>query len=141
MARAKPTPGGAQEAEDVVTPLQQILTGTLLLSLILSPILAWGLYLAPFYKAQGALYRGDYFLLGLAGGIIVSAAFSYVWMAVLPSYLVKRDERHAARAVEEKAAKREAAKTLRDEAAKAEKREAATRLRDDAAKTQRDEEE
>ncbi len=126
MARPKPTPADASEAQDVVTPLQQMLTGTLLLSFILSPILAWGLYLAPFYKAQGALYRGDYFLLGLAGGVIVSAAFSYVWMAVLPSYLLKRDERHAALAVEERAAKRQAARRDRDEA---------------AAKTARDEEE
>lgn len=117
MSRPNPTPPAAAEAQDVVTPLQQILTGTLLLSLILSPILAWGLYLSPLYKAQGALYRGDYFLLGLAAGILISAAFSYLWMAVIPSYLARREERHAARAVEEKAEKRAAARAERDEAA------------------------
>lgn len=116
MSRPNPTPPAAAEAPDVVTPLQQILTGTLLLSLILSPILAWGLYLSPLYKGQGALYRGDYFLLGLAAGVIISAAFSYLWMAVIPAYLVRREERHAARAVEEKALKRAAARAHRDEA-------------------------
>ena len=122
MARGNPTPTApTEEPEQVVTPLQKMLTGTLLLSLILAPIMAWGLYLAPFYKASGALYRGEYFLIGLALAIVAAAVFSYLWMAVLPGFLVKREERRAARAVEQKAAKREAGRKSREADAQAAK--------------------
>lgn len=117
MARPKPTPMPPEAAEEVITPLQKLLVGTFLLSIIIAPITAFGLYLAPFYKADGALYRGTYFVLGLAGGVVLSLIIAYVWMAYLPSFLERREERRAQREADDRASKREAERKAREEKA------------------------
>ncbi len=82
----------------MLTPLQKILAGTLLLSLITVPIFTFVFYLAPFYKAPGAAYRGDYWLIGGTIAIALSAAFSWFWMTKLPGLLEARQKRRVARA-------------------------------------------
>lgn len=110
MAKPVPTPASPQAEEEVITPLQKLLAGTLLLSLIVVPVSSFAFYLAPFYKAPGALYRGEYWAIGALLGIAVSAVFSYVWMTMLPGILerrhVKREERAAADREERRAQKR-----------------------------------
>lgn len=117
MARPKPTPLPPAEAEEAITPLQKLLVGTFLLSIVLMPVIAFGLYLAPFYKAAGALYRGTYFVIGLGAGAALSLVIAYLWMAYLPSFLERRQERRAQREADERESKRESEKQARAEKA------------------------
>ena len=128
MARPSPTPPTLAEQE-VVTPLQKLLTGTFLLSIVFCPVIAFALYLLPFYKAPGAAYRGDYFMYGIGAGVAFAFAFSFVWMAYLPGLAARRAERRIEREAEEREQKRADEKKARE--AKA----------DAAAKRQKDEEE
>jgi hypothetical protein len=106
-----------------------LLTGTFLLSVVFCPLLGFSLYLLPFYKAPGAYYRGDYFMIGVGAGLVVAFAFSFVWMAYLPGLIARRAQRQIEREAEEREQKREDEKKARE--AKA----------DAAAKRQKDEEE
>ena len=126
MAKPVSTPTSTEAAEEVITPLQKLLAGTLLLSFITVPIFSFAFYLLPFYKATGALYRGDYWLIGALLGIALSAAFSYVWMTMLPGILERRHTKREARAAadreERRVEKRRQLEDLRaDRAAKAAK--------------------
>jgi hypothetical protein len=119
MARPLPTPTAVAEEEEVITPLQKILVGTTLLTFILGPIFSFALYLVPFYKAEGALYRGAYYLLGFLAAILLSAFIAWFWMARLPALIEKREAKHAERALKEKEQKRADAKQAREDAAAA----------------------
>jgi hypothetical protein len=110
MARSTPP---AAETNEVVTPLQMILTGTLLISMILAPLVAFGLYLSPLYKAPGALYRGTYFMIGLGVGVLLAAVLSVFWMSYLPGLLVRREQRQAEREVAAREERREAGRKAR----------------------------
>src|SRR2546422_3795406 len=92
MARAASTPP-APPAEEVVTPLQKVLTGTFLLSIILCPLLAFGLFVSPIYKAPNAYYQGDYYLIGFGGGVALSFVLAFLWMAYLPGLFGRRAAR------------------------------------------------
>jgi hypothetical protein len=119
MARPQPTPAVVAEEEEVITPLQKILVGTTLITFILGPIFSFALYLLPFYKAEGALYRGAFYLLGFLGAILLSAFISWFWMARLPGVIEKRQAKRSERALKEKEQKREDAKKAREDAAAA----------------------
>jgi hypothetical protein len=124
MVKPVSTPPSGEAPAEVLTPLQKVLTGTLLLSLITVPIFSFGFYLAPFYKAAGAPYRGDFWIYGALLGVALSAAFAFVWMTWLPAFLEKRQTRREERATaarEERrlAKKREAEKSRADRVAAA----------------------
>lgn len=104
-----------------------MLTGTFLLSIVLCPLLGFALYLLPFYKAPGAYYRGDYFMIGVGAGLAVAFAFSFVWMAYLPGLIARRAERRIEREAEAREQKRADEKKAREEKADA----AAKRLQDE----------
>jgi hypothetical protein len=124
MAKPVSTPPSQGEPAEVITPLQKLLAGTFVLSLITVPVFSFVFYLAPFYKGEGALYRGTYWVLGAFLGIALSAAFSWFWMTMLPGILEKRRAKRDAAAVaareERRAAKRaELAQARADRAASA----------------------
>lgn len=107
----------------MLTPLQKLLAGTLVLALIAVPIFTFVFYLAPFYKAPGAMYRGNYWLIGGTLAIVLCVAFSWFWMTKLPDLLearqAKRVERAAAQREERRVEKRAEQEQLRtDRAAK-----------------------
>jgi hypothetical protein len=123
MAKPVATPAAAAEGQEVLTPLQKILAGTLVLSFITVPIFSFVFYLAPFYKAPGAAYRGEYWLIGGALAIVLSAAFSWFWMTRLPGLLEarqkKRVERAAVQREERRVEKRKEQEQLRSDRAAA----------------------
>ena len=98
MPQPVSTPPSGEGAAEVITPLQKLLAGTLVLSLISVPLFSFAFYLLPFYKAEGAMYRGSYWLIGALVAIAVSAVFSYLWMTAVPGILEKRKTRAAERA-------------------------------------------
>lgn len=110
MARSTPP---TAEPKEVVTPLQMILTGTLLISLILAPLVAFALYLSPLYKAPGAMYRGTYFMIGLGACVLLAAVISVFWMSYLPGLLVRREQRRAERDLAAREERREAGRKAR----------------------------
>ena len=124
MAKPVPTPEVPAEGAEVITPLQKLLAGTFVLALMAVPVLTFVFYLAPFYKAPGAMYRGDYWLIGGALAILACVGFSWFWMTRLPGLLEARQKKRVERAAErreerrlEKAREREQLRSDRAEAA------------------------
>jgi len=115
MAKPEPTPQASESGEEVLTPLQMMLAGTFLLSIVLVPLSTFVMYLAPFYKAEGALYRGDYWLFGGIIGIAFSAFFSWFWMTKLPGLLETRRTKREARAVAKREERRLEKKRVREQ--------------------------
>jgi len=109
MARPRSTPSSpASEEVEVATPLQKLLVGSFLWALILVPLSGFVLYLAPVHKAFPGVYRGDFFMLGVALGLVASFAVSFFWMTFVPRLLERRSVRRK-RADEERRAERRAA--------------------------------
>lgn len=94
MAPPRPTP--ALPEEEIVTPLQKMLTGTLFGSIIFVPLTSFALYLLPFYK-MSELYRGTYWVIGAVLGIGLGAALAVFWMTRLPRMISRRAERSSGR--------------------------------------------
>jgi hypothetical protein len=76
-----------------VTPLQKLLTGTLLWSFVLVPLASFVIYLAPIYKAFPTVYHGTFWLIGAGAGIGAAFLFSFLWMSYVPKLLVRRAEK------------------------------------------------
>ena len=123
MAKPVATPPVQAEGAEVLTPLQKILAGTLLLALMAVPLFTFVFYLAPFYKAPGAMYRGTYWLIGGTLALVLCVAFSWFWMTRLPGLLEarqkKRVERAALRREERRLEKRAEQEQLRSDRAEA----------------------
>lgn len=94
MARPRSTPSSqTPEADEAPTPLQKLLAGGLLWALILVPLFGFVFYLAPLYKAFPTVYRGDFFMLGVALGVVAAFLVSFLWMTVVPKFLDRRAQR------------------------------------------------
>src|SRR6267378_1447266 len=114
MARATPTPP-TPAVEEVVTPLQKVLTSTFLLSIILCPLLGFGLFVSPLYKAPTAYYQGDYYIIAAGAGLGLSLLLSFLWMSYLPGLIERRAQRKVAREAEARVQKREDERKAREE--------------------------
>ncbi len=119
MARPVPTPAPGEEAAEVITPLQKILVGSFLLSLMSVPVFAFVMYLLPFYKAPDALYRGTYFVFGIFLAVALSAAFSWFWLTKLPALVERRQTRRDEAAALLRTARREENRKAREVASAA----------------------
>jgi hypothetical protein len=114
MARARSTPPSSAEAGEVSTPLQKLLVGSFLWALILVPLSGFVFYVAPIYKAFPTVYRGDFFILGVALGVVAAVLVSFLWMTVVPRTLERREQRRKLADEQRRADRKAAAKKERE---------------------------
>lgn len=114
MARARPTPPASAEVEEEATPLQKLLVGSFLWALILVPLSGFVFYLAPVYKVFPSIYRGDFFMVGVAVGVVAAFVISFLWMTVVPRTLERRAQRRKLADEERRAERKAAAKRERE---------------------------